>query len=133
MMTGQVAALVGIVATLVGTFVAYLFIPQNPGAKGALVVPALCLALGILAVPLIRLASRSPKVLNAENFVALGFVYWILLDPMQGAYDLLGTSDDAIELAVLAVGLSAAAMWAGTLGRPWPAPRNRSRSPSCGG
>jgi hypothetical protein len=62
-------------------------------------------------------------MLNAENFVAFGYVYWILLDPIQSAYDLEGVSDNAIRYTLIAVGLSAAAMWAGVLARPWRLPR----------
>jgi hypothetical protein len=77
---------------------------------------------GILAVPVLRALSQSPAMLNAENFVAVGYVYWILLDPIQGAYDLFGASVEAVRYALVAVGISAAAMWAGTVARPWTIP-----------
>jgi oligosaccharide repeat unit polymerase len=120
--SSQASAVLGVVSTLAGTGFAYLMLPQTPSAQGALVTPCIILALGILTVPLARLITRSSAALNAENFVAVGIVYWILLDPIQGAYDLMDTSDKSIELALAAVGLTAAAMWAGTFGRPWRVP-----------
>ena len=61
--------------------------------------------------------------MNAENFVAFGFVFWLLLDLIQGAYDLRDASDEALQLALIAIGVSSAAMWLGVAGRPWRLPR----------
>jgi hypothetical protein len=114
---------IGLISALLGTLIALVLFPDDPSSRGALTLPALVLAGGILTVPAIRVFSGSKSTLNAENFVALGFVYWILLDPIQGAYDLSDASDEAIRYALSAVGVSAAAMWAGTLGAPWRVPR----------
>ena len=100
-----------------------MLIPSDPAAEGALFVPALVLAGGILFVPIVRAISGSKETLNAENFVALGFVYWILLDLIQGAYDLYDASDQAIRYALIAIGISAASMWIGVFARPWRTPR----------
>ncbi len=61
-------------------------------------------------------------MLNAENLVAFGFVFWLLLDLIQGAYDLSDAADWAIRDAFIAIGVSAAMMWVGVAGRPWPLP-----------
>lgn len=61
-------------------------------------------------------------MLHAENLVAIGFVFWLLLDLIQGAYDLNDASDAAIRDAFIAIGLSAIAMWAGVAFRPWNLP-----------
>jgi oligosaccharide repeat unit polymerase len=81
------------------------------------------LAAGIMVVPAMRALAGAATRMNAENFVALGFVYWLLLDLIQGAYDLRDASDDALLLAMMAIGVSATAMWLGVAGRPWPLPR----------
>ena len=62
------------------------------------------------------------ELLNAENLVAFGFVFWLLLDLIQGAYDLRDAADWAIRDAFIAIGVSAAAMWLGVAGKPWPLP-----------
>ena len=119
---GRSAGLVGISSVLVGTVLALTEIPEDPMAKGALVTSASALAAGLMIVPAGRLMARSKAMLNAENFIALGLVYWILLDEIQGAYILQGTTAEAVHDAFIAVGVFGAAMWAGTLTRPWKIP-----------
>lgn len=122
MTAARTMAMVGVVAALSATLLAYLTLPDSPSATGALVWPALLVSAGVLAVPLIRMFNRSSALLNAENFVAIGIVYWVLLDPIQAAYDLGEAADRSIALALVSVGVFAAAMWAGTFGRPWRVP-----------
>lgn len=115
--------MVGVVATLLGTLGAMMLFPERPSPRGALVAPAAVLSVSILLVPFMRAISGSAAKMNAENFVALGFIYWLLLDLVQGAYDLSDASNEALRLALIAVGLSAAAMWLGAAARPWRVPR----------
>jgi oligosaccharide repeat unit polymerase len=96
--------------------------PRDPSPRGALTVCAVILSAGILLVPIARAIRRSPAILNAENLVAFGYVFWLLLDLIQGAYDLRNAADWAIRDAFIAVGVSAAAMWVGFAGRPWKIP-----------
>lgn len=86
-------------------------------------VPGTVLAVSIIFVPAMRVVTGSKTMMNADNFVAVGYVGWLLLDLIQGAYDLGNASNDALRLALVAVGLSAAAMWAGAIGRPWGLPQ----------
>lgn len=118
------AAAVGFVASLMGTIIGVVMIPEAPSIRGEMALSALVLAAGILFVPAIRAISGSRDTLNAENFVAIGFVYWILLDLLQGVYDLYDVSDESIRSALIAVGISAACMWAGSFGRPWRLPQS---------
>ena len=117
------AATVGLVATALGTLVALGMFPSDPSPQGALAWNATIMSVGILFVPAFRIIRRSPTMMNTENFVAFGYVYWILLDLIQGAYNLRDGTDEALRSAMLAVGLSATVMWAGAIGRPWPLPR----------
>jgi len=121
-LTGRSGAIVGVFTSLLGTLIATMLLPLDPLAQGALTVPALVLAAGIVFVPVVRTLSGSAALLNAENFVSLGFMYWILLDPIRGAYDLYDATDVAARYALIAIGLSAACMWAGTFGQPWKIP-----------
>jgi hypothetical protein len=116
-------AVVGSSATAIGLLIALSIFPEDPSPRGALSVPAAVLAAGILLVPIMRAIRRSPDLLNAENLVAFGYVFWLLFDPIQGAYDLRDAADWAIRDAFIAIGVSAAAMWIGVAGKPWPLPR----------
>ena len=116
--------LVGVLSALIGTFLATVVLfPAQPSPRGALVVPAVVLALSILLVPIVRAIRGSAHTLNAENFVAAGLLLWLLLDLIQGAYDLRGATDHGIRMALAAVGVFAACVWAGTAGPPWPLPK----------
>lgn len=116
------ASTVAVVASALGTLVALGTFPDNPSPQGALVWNASAMAIGIMFVPISRVLRRSPAMMNAENFVALGYVYWILLDLIQGAYDLRDASGDSLRAALMAVGVSATVMWAGTIAKPWRLP-----------
>jgi oligosaccharide repeat unit polymerase len=120
---GKAAPIAGLVSAVAGTLVAIMFVPDTPSAQGALTLPALALATGILFVPAVQALTRSKAMMNAENFVAFAYVYWILLDPIQGAYNLYDASDEAITYTFIAIGISAAAMWAGVLNGAWRLPQ----------
>jgi oligosaccharide repeat unit polymerase len=110
--------------SLLGTLASVVLFPAQPTPRGALFVPALILAATIIVVPMMRALTGAPTKMNAENFVAVGYVFWLLLDLIQGAYDLGDASDDALQLAMVAIGLSSAAMWLGVASRPWRLPKS---------
>jgi hypothetical protein len=120
---GRSEAGIGFAATTAALLIAISIFPPNPAEQGALAVPAAILAAGIMLVPIMRAIRRSQTLLNCENLVAFGFVFWLLLDLIQGAYDLSATTDAALRDGFLAVGVSAASMWAGVAGKPWPIPK----------
>lgn len=120
---GPRGAIVGCVFSLIGTFLAAaVFFPVNPAPRGALVASGTALAIAMLIVPALRLLSGSPDASNAENFVALGFVLWLLLDLIQGSYALDDATTEGLQLALVAVGVSAAAMWVGAAQTAWRVP-----------
>src|SRR5687768_8789302 len=119
----QSAPFAGVASAVLATVIATVaFFPDQPGPRGALIMPALILTIGLLIVPALRVLSGSDETTNAENFVMIGFVFWLLLDLLQGAYDLREASSDALRDALASIGVSAAAVWVGLLGRPWKAP-----------
>ena len=120
---GRSEAGVGFAATSVGLLLALSVFPSDPSPAGALTIPAVILSAGILLVPISRATRRSPQLLDAENLVAFGYVFWLLLDLIQGAYDLRDAADWAIRDAFIAIGVSAAAMWLGVVGQPWKLPK----------
>ncbi len=121
---GRSGALLACLLSLVGTYTAaYMLFPVDPTPRGALVVPGSILAVAIVLVPVLRGLGGSASTTNAENFVAFGFVFWLLLDLIQGAYVLKEAKDDSLRMALVAIGISAAAMWMGAASRPWRIPR----------
>jgi oligosaccharide repeat unit polymerase len=119
---GRSEAGIGFAATSVSLLIALSVFPRDPSARGALTFAAAILSLGILLVPISRAIRRAPELLGAENLVAFGYVFWVLLDLIQGAYDLRDAADWAIRDAFIAVGVSAAVMWLGVAGKPWKLP-----------
>lgn len=116
-------AVAGVTSSGIALLVALSIFPASPTPRGALVVPALVLSAGILFVPIVRAVRRAPSMMNAENFVAIGFVFWLLLDLIQGAYDLSDAPDWALRDAFIAIGVSAVATWVGVGGKPWGIPK----------
>jgi oligosaccharide repeat unit polymerase len=119
----QYGPLLGLATSVLGTLAALLLFPEDPTPQGALVVPGTLLAISIIFVPAMRVLTGSSTMMNADNFVAVGYVGWLLLDLIQGAYDLSGASKESLRYALVAVGVSASAMWAGSIGKPWPVPK----------
>jgi oligosaccharide repeat unit polymerase len=119
---GRSEAGIGFAATVVSLLLALSAFPADPSPRGALTFPALILTAGIILVPVSRAIRRSASLLNAENLVAGGYVFWLLLDLVQGAYDLSAAADWAIRDAFIAIGVSAAAMWLGVAGKAWKLP-----------
>jgi hypothetical protein len=76
---------IGFAATTVSLLVALTLFPEQPSPRGALALPAMILSAGIVTVPILRAIRRSPSLLYSENLVAMGFVFWLLLDLIQGA------------------------------------------------
>jgi oligosaccharide repeat unit polymerase len=115
---------VGFLAAALATIVATVALfPDQPAPRGALMLPAAVMTIGILLVPAMRALTGSDETTNAENFVMVGFVFWLLLDLLQGAYDLSDASNGALRAAMVSIGVSAAAVWLGVMGRPWQAPQ----------
>lgn len=113
----------GLATSALGTLGALMLFPDNPSPRGALFVPGTVLAVSIIFVPAMRVITNSKTMMNADNFVAIGYIGWLLLDLIQGAYDLGDASNNALRSALIAVGVSACAMWAGAIGRPWALPK----------
>jgi oligosaccharide repeat unit polymerase len=116
-------SVLGCVLSLLGTYLACVVLfPENPAPRGALIIPGLVLAAAIVAIPAMRMISGSSQATNAENFVAIGFLFWLLLDLIQGAYELSEASNRGLQLALISVGVSASAMWLGAGTKPWRLP-----------
>jgi oligosaccharide repeat unit polymerase len=121
---------VGLMASVASTLFAINLIPEDPSPAGALFIPALVMALGLIAAPILA-CTRSPRaILRAENLLVLTPVYWLLLDLLQGAYPMEDVTPAGIEGAFIAIGLFSCGVWLATLTRPLRLPPVITRSAS---
>ena len=97
-------------------------VPDNPEPADALFASALAMTAGLALAPLLA-GLRDPRAfLRGEHLLALAPVYWLLLDPLQGAYEFDGIASAEVRTAIIGIGLFVVAVWAGALQRPWKAP-----------
>lgn len=113
----------GLAGALLGTLLAILLTPDDVREAGVLRMPSLVLALGLLVASLRVLFSSPASLFHPVSLVAASPVYWLLLDPIQGAYDMNSVTADEVWLSYLAIGLFSSCVWLAAFGRPWGLPR----------
>ena len=112
----------GLGATVLGTALALLFIPTNPYPAGALFNSALVMTVVLAFAPVVAI-SRNPQTLfRAEHILVLAPIYWLLLDLLQGAYNLEQVEPAGIRGAFIAIGLFVCGVWLAALFTPWQLP-----------
>jgi hypothetical protein len=114
---------VGAAATTCGTITAIALIPDDPQPSGALFWPAFWCTAGLLTAPLSGVRRKIVALLRTEHVLMIGLVYWLLLDPLQGAYPLDGVSREDVVLAFTAIGTMGVAIWLGAAGHGWSPPK----------
>lgn len=103
--------LLGIVSTILGTLLAVNYIPVELDSEWALVTSASIMSVGLAIAPLVA-AFRDPKsILRGEHLLALGPIYWILLDLLQGSYAMDTIPREYVSTAFIAIGVFVVAMW----------------------
>ncbi len=113
----------GLIGTAVGTTLAIFFMPSDPFPSGALFFSAAMLTTGLLLAPVLASIENPRAILRLEYILVLGVIYWLLLDLLQGSYDLYRVKAEAIEHAFLAIGLFAAGIFVAGFFRPWRIPQ----------
>jgi len=128
-------ATMGIVSTWIGTISALSLMPQNPFPAGALFDSALALTIGIACPPLVAFFRYPQTLLRIEHILVLSPIYWLLLDLLQGSYDLFSTNKGGIKGAFIAIGLFVSGVWLASLSKPWKLPQSllKSTNHSLGG
>jgi hypothetical protein len=116
-------SLLGALTVLGGLVAAIAFTPDDPQPNGAMFWPALYLALGLLALPVLRARASLNIALQGEHVLMLALVYWLLLDMLQSAYPLYGVTYDNVVTAIIAVGTMAIGIWIGSMGKGWQPPQ----------
>ena len=115
-----------IVAALVSICVfgglAILLVPDNPQPAGELVLSGAFMATGLLLVPVLYAYKGQERVFRGEHILCFGLVYWLLLDVIQGAYD-VDLSLEVTRQIFLAIILMAVGIWLGAAFGPKRLPR----------
>ncbi|MDQ3011369.1 MAG: oligosaccharide repeat unit polymerase [Acidobacteriota bacterium] len=99
-----------------------MLIPPDPEPNWALFPSALVMTIGLAFAPVMA-AIRDPKsLLRGEHLLALGPIYWLLLDLLQGAYPMKDVKPEQVTIAFCCIGLFVGAVWVATIGRQWKVP-----------
>jgi hypothetical protein len=88
--------------------------PDDPQPAGALVASGIVMAFGLLLVPVLYGYQGQEMAFRAEHILCFGLVYWLLLDVIQGAYD-VDLSIDGIRQVFLAIIVMSSGIWIGTI------------------
>ncbi|MGI0480745.1 O-antigen polymerase [Geminocystis sp. CENA526] len=113
----------GIVSVWVGAISALSLMPIDPFPAGALFDSAVALTIGI-AFPVILGFFRNPQtILRIENILVLSPIYWLLLDLLQGSYDLVSVSREGIEGAFISIALFVSGVWLASNSKSWQLPK----------
>ncbi len=110
--------LLAVIGTVIGTLLAVAFVPKDPEPKTALITSAVAMAIGLAVAP-VAAALRDPKsLLCGEHLLTLAPIYWLLLDLLQGAYELTGVTRGEARWSFIATGLFVVGVWAASLFQP---------------
>lgn len=111
-----------LVSVVLGTALAVWLVPEDPQPADALFHSALAMAAGLAAGPLAAALGSARSLLRGEHLLALAPVYWLLLDPLQGAYPFDHIAQADVRMALTGIGVFAIGVWLGALQRPLRAP-----------
>jgi len=116
---------IGILGTMVGTFLAIYLVPDNYQSQGELQMSAIALSVGLLLAPIAAFAlfRETKSLLMVQNVIMVGIVYWLLLDHAQGLQGVPGVRKDSVKLCFALIGLFSVFTWSGTFAKPWKIPR----------
>jgi hypothetical protein len=113
---------IGLICATLGTSVALALMPDDHRPPQALMVPAIALAIGLLAAPILATIRSPATVFRTEHLLMVGLTYWVLLDLIQESYGLWSVGHTAAITAMELVGLFAAGVWFALTHRPWRLP-----------
>lgn len=119
----RTAPAAGLVVTVLGTVAAIAVIPMEVEPAGVLKSAAWLLALGLLAVAATLAFLAPASLFHPVHVTAAAPAYWLLLDLLQGAYDLPGLRRESVVAAFIAIGLFSAGVWIAALQRPMGLPK----------
>jgi len=114
----------GIVTTIIGTFITIFILPEDITTVDALFPCAVTMSLSLVIAPLAA-ARRSPRsLLRPEHILVLSPIYWLMLDLLQQAYTMERLQRNSVVGAFFSIGLFCVGVWLTTFFRPLPMPKS---------
>lgn len=86
------------------------------------------MATGLALAPARAFFANAKSVVRGENLLCLAPIYWMLLDLIQGSFELEAVGKREVIQSFLAIGAFACSVWVGSMGRPWGLPRALKRA-----
>lgn len=109
---------VGLGSILTALVAAIALLPADVEPAGALQTSSMLLAMGLI-FPLLCAVVRTPaSMFHPVSVVAATPIYWLLLDPIQGSYDLENVTRSEISFAFVAIALFSGGVWLAGVTRP---------------
>lgn len=112
----------GLAACLLGALLAVSLIPEHFAPAGALAASGWAMALALAAVPVAGAMRNLRTLLKAEYLLMLSPIFWLLLDIIQGAYDIRTVDRHDVAMVFWCVALFVSGIWVAFLHRPWSPP-----------
>lgn len=120
---GLIRTVVALVSVPSSLLLAVALVPSDIHPAGALVGPALILTLGLLTPATADMISGGlSRMLRAEHWVIIAVNYFVLLDLIEGLYD-IRLEEPVVQKAFAAIALFALAVQIGATFKPRPLPR----------
>jgi hypothetical protein len=120
---GIVYPWLGLVATITATIAVMFMVPDDYRPADALRQPALVMMFGLLIAPAAAAMRSIYSLIRIENLLAAAPIYWLLLDLIQGRFEIDDARKTDVIKAFAAIGLFSCGVWLAALQRPWRLPR----------
>ncbi|MDW8349556.1 MAG: hypothetical protein RML49_04745 [Verrucomicrobiae bacterium] len=114
----------GIFFVLLATLFAILTVPYDVAPPGVLRPSALWMSLGLAAPILARIWLKPHALFDPVNVALIAPIFWILLDPIQGSYELFNISDNEPKMSFICILLYAMGIYTATFHKPWRLPQS---------
>lgn len=111
---------VGIISTVMATVLAGMQVPDDYRPPGALFTSALILAVGLLLPVALAVIKNPRSILRADNLLATSPIYWLLLDLLQGRYEMDAPQREYVTTSFTAIGVFCCGVWVSSLHKAIP-------------
>ena len=103
----------GMIGSIAGMLFAIATVPFDASKPGGLVIPACGMAIGLLVAPVAAGILNPRNFLRTENIIGACPVYWLMLEQIEGGYEMKGVTDATIRMGFLYTGLFGVFFWTG--------------------
>jgi hypothetical protein len=107
----------GVVSTMFGFLLCVASIPNNVEPAGQMRLAGAMMALGLLFPLVCKLFQSPASLFYPVAIVAISPIYWLLLDLIQGSYDLVDVTQTEVLSAMWCITLFSTGVWIGSVGQ----------------